>query len=182
MATGLIVLGAIVVFWLIFSYNRLVRKRNLVREGWSGIDVQLKRRYDLVPALVETVRGYRDHERGVLEKVTSARTRCRGDFPPAERGEAEAGLARAIKTLFAVVENYPELKAGANFLSLQEELAGIEEALQFARRYYNGAVREYNSFALSFPAVIPARLAGFGPEPYFQLDDPGERMAPTVGE
>ncbi|HOO78480.1 MAG TPA: LemA family protein [bacterium] len=163
-------------------YNRLVASRNRVREGWSGIDVQLKRRHDLVPALVAAVAGYRDHERTVLEEVARARSNCLAAQDLPERARAENDLARSLKSLFAVSEAYPELAAGAQFLSLQQRLSEIEDAIQMARRYYNGAVRDYNILIESFPSSLVARLGGFAPRSYFQLDDPGERDRPGVGE
>jgi LemA protein len=159
-------------------YNRLIRARNLVNEGWSGIDVQLKRRHDLVPNLVETVKGYASHEKGVLEDVTRLRAELNGGAP--ETGENETRLSHSIKTLFAVAESYPELKADKNFRELQKQLAEVEDQLQFARRYYNGAVRNYNIQVESFPGNIIASLFGFKRQDFFQIEYATERSAPDV--
>ena len=155
------------VAWGIAAYNRFVRDTNLVREAWSGIDVQLRMRYDLVPLLVEIVKGYRDHERLLFEQVAAARTRCIGSVSLPEKGAAEGALTRGIRSLFAVAEAYPDLKASDNFLGLQKSLAEVEDRIQLARRYYNGTVREYNIRVESFPGMIVARLWGFGRAEYF---------------
>ncbi|MEJ5329046.1 MAG: LemA family protein [Desulfobaccales bacterium] len=161
-------------------YNRLVKNRNLVREAWSGIDVQLKRRADLIPNLVETVKGYMQHERGVLEKVTELRTRSLQAGTVADKAQAEGLLTSALRTLFAVAENYPDLKASANFQDLQKTLADIEEQLQLARRYYNGAARNLNILIESFPSNLVARAFGFETAEYFEIEDAAERAVPRV--
>lgn len=174
---GLVVMAAM---YFVSSYNSLVRLKALVQEAWSGIDVQLKRRYDLIPNLIETVKGYAGHERGIFEKVAEMRAASMGAGSIEEKAEAEAGLTKALKTLFAVVENYPDLKANENFLSLQQDLNKIEDELQLARRYYNGATRNYNIAVHTFPINIVAGISGFGIQDYFEVDDAQERQAPKV--
>ena len=156
--------------WAIGVFNRLVRERNLVREAWSGIDVQLQRRYDLIPNLVETVQGYAQHERGVFEEVSEKRSRSMGAGTLTQKLDAENQLVAALGRLFAVAEAYPDLKANQNFIDLQDELSGIEEQIQLARRYYNGSAREYNIVAESFPSALVAGLFGFRTNEYFELD------------
>ena len=150
-----------VIAYFIFVYNGLVKLRVLVEEAWSGIDVQLKRRYDLIPNLVETVKGYAKHEKKLFEKVTELRTSAMKAESPEEKGKIEAELTGTLKTLFAVAENYPELKANENFMKLQDELSGIEEEVQSARRYYNGAVRDFNMKLQVFPTNVVAGMLGF---------------------
>jgi len=161
-------------------YNRLVQLRNTSESSWSDIDVQLKRRYELIPNLVETVKGYATHEQGTFEKVTEARTRAMAASTPGEKSSAEGNLQGVLKTLFAVAEAYPELKANENFLSLQEELSTLEDAIQNARRYYNAVVRDLNTACESFPSVLVASLFGFSKKEYFELDSEAERTAPAV--
>lgn len=168
------------VAWGIAAYNRFVRDTNLVREAWSGIDVQLRMRYDLVPLLVEIVKGYRDHERLLFDQVAAARARCIGSVSLPEKGAAEGALTRGIRSLFAVAEAYPDLKASDNFLGLQKSLAEVEDRIQLARRYYNGTVREYNIRVESFPGMIVARLWGFGRAEYFEIELATQRDAPPV--
>lgn len=163
-----IVLGviAVVILWLITVYNSLIRGKNRVDEAYSDIDVQLKRRYDLIPNLVETVKGYMTHERGTLEKVTEARTAAMAthDRPGAslaEREQAENMLSGTLKTLFAVTENYPELKASQNFLQLQDEISDTENKIQASRRFYNGNVRDFNTKIQVFPTNIFAGIMKF---------------------
>jgi LemA protein len=171
---------AAAVIYVVAVFNRLVRQRNLVREGWSGIDVQLKRRTDLVPNLVETVKAYAAHERGVLEDVTRMRASSIAAGDVNGRASAERGLQASLGKLFAVAEAYPELKADKNFLALQEQLAGVEDQLQMARRYYNGTVRNLNIVIQSFPSNLLAGMLGFREEPFFELDDRKEATAPGV--
>ena len=177
----LIVAAALAVYAIVV-FNKLVRTRQMAIEAWSGIDVQLKRRSDLVPNLVETVKGYAGHERGVLDEVTQLRGAARavpqGDI--AARAQAEGALSGALGRLFALSENYPDLKASANFLGLQQQLADLENELQMARRYYNGAVRNLNVMVQSFPSNLIAGIAGFATRDFFELDDAGERNAPQV--
>jgi len=167
-------LGAVVTF------NRLVRQRNLVREGWSGIDVQLKRRSDLIPNLVETVKGYAAHEHGVFEEVTARRAASAGVAAVPAKAEAERALQGAVGRLIAVAEAYPQLKADENFRALQDQLAEIEDQLQMARRYYNGTVRDLNTLVQSFPTALIAGPFGFRAEPFFELDDRAAAAAPKV--
>ncbi len=179
-----ILLGVIVLLILIFIalYNSLVGLRNQVRNAWAQIDVQLKRRYDLIPNLVETVKGYMKHERETLEAVTNARNLAQASAAagPAERGKLEAGLTSALSRLLAVAEAYPDLKANQNFLALQEELTSTENKISFARQFYNDAVLRYNNQTQMFPGSIIAGFAGFKAEQFFELTVPEERVAPKV--
>lgn len=182
--TSLILLAAIVAagLYLVVLYNGLVRKRQMVREGWSGIDVQLKRRADLIPNLVETVKGYAAHERAALDEVTEMRARAAG-LPRddvAGRAQAEGMLSQALGRLFAVAEAYPDLKANDGFRDLHASLDKVEEALQMARRYYNGAVRALNVMVESFPSNLVARQFGFMHEDYFEIEDARERAVPKI--
>jgi LemA protein len=170
-----IAIAAIIILWLIFTFNSLVRRRYRVREAWSDIDVQLKRRYDLIPNLVESVKGYMAHERGVFEKVTEARTRALGAQNKTEKADAENILSGTLKTLFAVSENYPELKANANFLDLQRELADTENKIQAARRFYNANVMDYNTKTETFPTNLIAGGLGFKKEEFFGVETEGEK-------
>ena len=160
---------AFVILVLVAIYNGLVRKRNRVEEAWSDIEVQLRRRYDLIPNAVETVKGYAGHEKGVLEEVTRARTQAMGAKTADERVQAENMLSNTLKTLFAVAENYPDLKANANFLDLQRELADTENKIQASRRFYNGTVRDYNTAIESFPASVIAHSFAFAKKDFFGL-------------
>ncbi len=153
-------------------YNRLVAAKNAVREAWSGVEVQLKRRHDLVPRLAEATRAYASYERGLLEKLATLRT----GFDP----EAEQAISDGLVRMLMVAEAYPELKASENFLEIQRNLAEVEEALQLARRYYNGAVRVYNTLLASFPANLVAGALGFKPARYFEVTTASERLAPKV--
>jgi LemA protein len=177
-----IVIGVIaaIVLAAILIFNNLVRMRNVVREGWSGIDVQLRRRTDLVPNLVETVKGYAAHERGLFEDVAKNRAQSIAADNVGGQAAAEKALQGSLARLFAVAEAYPELKANKNFLELQQQLAEIEDQLQMARRYYNGAVRNLNIGIESFPGVLLARPFGFREEPFFELDDRSQAAAPQV--
>lgn len=167
----ILIIIAVLVIAMILMYNNLVRLRQRVKEAWSDIDVQLKRRYDLIPNLVETVKGYATHERELLEKVTEARTRAMGADSPKEKAEAENMLSGTLKTLFAVSENYPQLKANENFLELQRELSDTENKIQAARRFYNGNVMEMNTKIQSFPSNIVAGMFGFKEEEFFELEE-----------
>ncbi len=172
---------ALLVLWAVGLYNRLVRARNEIKNAWSQIDVQLKRRWDLIPNLVETVRGYMQHERETLEAVTKARQQAisvTGDV--AARAQAESLLSQTLRSLFAVAENYPDLKANQNFMALQEELTSTENRIAFARQYYNDAVLRLNNLIQMFPSNLIARQFGFNPEVYFQLEAPEERRRPEV--
>jgi LemA protein len=161
---------AIIIVWAIASYNGFVTLTNRVREAWSDIDVQLKRRYDLIPNLVETVKGYAAHEAGTLQNVTEMRTRAMNATTPADKADAENMLSGALKSLFAVSENYPNLKANENFLELQRQLEDTENKLQAARRFYNSVVQDLNTRLQSFPSNVIGNMFGFKPSDFFQLD------------
>lgn len=176
----ILALAAITLVAAVAIYNRLVTNKNLVQEGWSDIDVQLKRRTDLIPNLIETVKGYMGHERGVLEQVTEFRAKSLQSSTVGEKGQVEGLLGRALGNLFAVAENYPDLKASQNFLELQKSLADIEEAIQLSRRYYNGAARNLNILIDSFPSNLIANMFAFIRVDYFELEEPGERAVPKV--
>src|SRR3989338_1501997 len=170
---------AVIVLWLIFAYNRFVRLTNQTKEAWADIDVQLKRRYDFIPNLIETVKGYAAHEQGTFDKVTEARTRAitaEQSGNPAEVTKAENFLAGALKGVFAVAEAYPDLKANQNFLSLQQELSDTENKVQAARRFYNGNVRDLTIALQTFPSNIIGSIFGFKPAEYFDLEE-GEQAA-----
>jgi LemA protein len=169
-----IVLGVVVLLAIlgIVSYNRFVSGRQLIRDSWANIDTELRRRYDLIPNLVETVKGYAAHERGVFEEVTRARAAAvSATGSPAEQAAAEGPFVAALRQLFAVAENYPELKANQNFLALQTELSNTEDRLQTARRFYNANVREFNQRVQSFPSNVVARSFGFKEEQFFEVDE-----------
>jgi LemA protein len=167
--------------WLIATYNRLVGVRQHIRESWSDIDVELKRRYELIPNLVETVKGYSKHERETLETVVSLRNRAAANHGPAgEQAADEAALSLGMKQLFAVAESYPQLKADSHFLALQQELAVTEDRLAAARRFFNGNVRELNQLVQSFPSNIVAGMFGFERGDYFELSSEAERVVPRV--
>lgn len=171
---------ALIILWLILTFNGLVRRRYRIRESWSDIEVQLKRRYDLIPNLVETVKGYMAHERGVFEKVTEARTKAMGANTKEEKLGAENILSGTLKTLFAVSENYPDLKANANFLDLQRELSDTENKIQSARRFYNGNVMDYNTKIEVFPVNLIAGALGFKKEDFFGIENESERQPVRV--
>lgn len=168
-----IVLGiiALIILVVIFIYNSLILKRNRVEEAWSDIEVQLKRRYDLIPNIVETVKGYMAHERSVLENVTKARTQAMGAKTAEEHTKAENMLSSTLKTLFAVAENYPDLKANANFLDLQRELADTENKIQAARRFFNSVVLDYNTLIQTFPSNLIADAFRFEKKEFFDLEE-----------
>src|SRR5689334_12421670 len=179
---AIIFIAAAIVLYAIIMFNSLVRTRQMANEAWSGIDVQLKRRSELVPNLVESVKGYAAHERTVLEEVTRLRDAAR-EVPAddvAARAQAERALTGAIGKLVALAENYPALKASTNFLELQRELSQLEDELQMARRYYNGTVRNQNVLVQSFPSNLLAGIFGFVPREYFELSDAAERDVPQV--
>jgi LemA protein len=171
---------AVIVLFAIVVFNRFIRQRNMVREGWSGIDVQLRRRTDLVPNLVEAVKGYAAHERGLFEEVAAKRASSIAADNVGGQAAAERALQGSLGRLFALAEAYPELKADKNFLELQHQLAEIEDQLQMARRYYNGTVRDLNISIQSFPNNILAMLLQFRPEPFFELDDRAQAAAPAI--
>jgi LemA protein len=170
----LIILLAVVVLvpvvWVVVQYNALVSLRNYIRESWSDVDTELKRRYDLIPNLVATVKGYAAHERGTLERVTELRNRCAANHGPVgDQARDEVQLVGALKQLLAVVENYPQLKADQHFLKLQTELINTENRIQAARRFYNGNVRDYRNKCETFPSNLVAGMFGFQPEEFFSV-------------
>jgi len=179
-----IIIGIIVVFGIPFiaTYNGLVRRRNQVKNAWAQIDVQLKRRYDLIPNLMETVKGYMKHERETLEAVTNARNLAQqvSSAGAGERAKAEGELSSALSRLLAVVENYPDLKANQNFLALQEELTSTENKISFSRQYYNDSVLRYNNQTQMFPSNIVAGMTGFKASEFFEVTVAAEREAPKV--
>ena len=178
MQTVLIIAAILLLAWAVWTYNRLVRLRNQVDEAWAGIDVQLQRRHELVPNLVATVKGYMQHESGVLERVT----RLRGDpeMKREERASQESGLSRSIGRLFALAEDYPELKASEGFSQLHESLVEIEEQLQYSRRYYNGSVRDNNNLVEGFPSILIAQSFSFRPAVFFEIELASQRVAPDI--
>ncbi len=175
---GLVVLVAIIYFITVF--NLFVRARQMVNEGWSGIDVQLKRRHDLIPNIVEAVKGYSGHERTTLEDIAQIRAKGLDSDNPKLRAEGENSLTQSIKSLFAVAESYPDLKASESFLSLHKALVEVEDNIQYARRYYNGAVRNINIMVESFPSNIVASMSGFRRMEYFEVEMSTEREAVKV--
>ena len=177
------ILLALLLLWMVIDFNKLVSLRNRASGAWSDIDVQLKRRHDLVGNLVETVKGYAAHERNTLESVTLARSRAesaRNEARPADSGQAERALTGEVGRLFAVAEAYPDLKASQRFLDLQRALVEIEDALQNARRYYNAVVRDFNTRIQSIPDSLIARPLGFREREFFELEDSSEAAAPRV--
>ncbi|MCW2955201.1 MAG: hypothetical protein JWO69_70 [Thermoleophilia bacterium] len=186
MGTGLIitlVVVVIIVLWAVITYNGLVARRNRVDEAWSGIDVQLKRRHDLIPNLIETVKGYAAHEKTTLQNVVQARNSAvaateSGD--PAASGAAEGLLNGALRQVFALGEAYPDLKANTNFLDLQQQLADTEDKVSAARRIYNGNVRDYNTQIQQVPSNIIASIGSFSEREFFEIEDEAERAAPQV--
>lgn len=175
-ALGLVLLLIVAVVWI---YNGLVRRRNQVRAAWSDIDVQLLRRHDLVPRLVDAVNAYVRHERSLLDSVAALRTQALATQSPSRLAALEAELERSLLQVFALQEAYPELKASGNFLELQRDLVEVEDHLQYARRFYNGAVRDLNDAIQQFPGVLVARPAGFAEAEFFAADETA-RIAPTV--
>jgi len=173
-------MGVVVGLWLVVTSNRFIKPRNMVREGWSGIDVQLKRRAELIPNLVETVKGYSIHERGLLAEIVNLRTQSLQAQKVGEKGEVESALSSSIANLMAVVENYPDLKANQGFLELQKKLVEIEDQIQMARRYYNGTVRNFNISVESFPGNLVAKLFAIEQAEFFALDAASERQVPKV--
>ncbi|MGI9651352.1 LemA family protein [Chryseobacterium sp. RLHN22] len=171
---------AIVLLYGVSIYNRLVKLRNLVQEAWSSIDVMLKKRHDLIPNLVETVKGYATHERETLENVTRARNLAVGADSVEAKEAAEKNLNQAMVNLFAVAEQYPDLKANANFQQLQAELSSIENDIEKSRRYYNGTVRENNTLVESFPSNIIANMYKFEKSKFFELENIADREVPSV--
>ena len=178
----LIVVVVVIVIWFVTGYNRLVTARNRAQEAWSQIDVELKRRHDLIPNLVETAKGYIGHERGTLEAVTQARANAVSQIPsgdPAKIAAAENMLTQSLRSLFAVAEAYPDLKAIAAFTQLQEQLTSTEDKIEFSRRYYNGSVRDFNTATQRLPTSVIASLFNFQGMQYFEADE-ADRAVPQV--
>ena len=171
----ILIIVAVMVLWIIGTFNRLITLRNRLKEAWADIEVQLKRRYDLIPNLVETVKGYAAHERELFEKVTEARAKAIGAKTIKEKGEAENILSGTLKSLFAVAENYPQLRASENFLELQKELTDTEDKIQAARRFYNGNARDINIKIESFPANIVAGFFRFKSAEFFEIEETAGR-------
>jgi LemA protein len=180
LTTILIIAVALVIIWIIITYNLLVREKNLIKEAWSGIDVQLKRRHNLIPNLVSSVKGYSQHEKNLLQEITQKRSEVLKIESIKDKAPAESDLSGMLKNLVAVVENYPDLKASPNFLDLQNQLVEIEDQLQFARRYYNGAVRNYNTRVESFPTNVIAGIFNFKKDNFFEISLATERTTPEV--
>ena len=166
----LIIVVIVLVLWFILSYNSFIRLRNRADNAWSQIDVQLKRRFDLIPNLIESVKGYMKHEKDTLKEVTSARTAFMGAQNIGDKAKAEGQLAGALKTIFAVAESYPKLQACENFMQLQEELSGTESKIAYARQFYNDSVQEWSIKLQSFPSNIIAKMFGFGPKEFFKTE------------
>lgn len=175
-----ILLLAVLIAFGVLTYNRLARLRLLAANAWSDIDVQLKRRHDLIPSLVETVKGAAGFERGTLEAVVAARNRALGASGPAALGPVEQDLAQSVRQVFVLAEAYPQIRANENYLSLQQTLTGIEDTIQDARRYYNAVVRDLNTAEQQFPSNVIAGLFGFGPREFFGLADASEGATPTI--
>lgn len=176
----LFIAAAAIVIWIVFVYNFFIRDRNLIKEAWSGIDVQLKRRHNLIPNLVASVKGYSSHEKTLFEDITKKRSEAAKIESIKEKAPAESDLSGMLKTLFVVAENYPDLKASQNFLNLQNQLVEIEDQLQYARRYYNGAVRNYNIRVESFPSNIIAGIFNFKQDNFFEITLATEKATPEV--
>ena len=170
----------VIVFWFVIVYNKFVKDKNLIREAWSGIDVQLKRRNDLIPNLVDAVKAYSGYEKSLFEKITELRNKTSTQQQVKEKAHTENDITKAIVNLFAVAEAYPDLKASTNFLDLQKELAETEDQLQYARRYYNGVVRDYNIRVESFPSNLIANTFNYKVEDYFEIELASERLSPQV--
>ncbi|MBU2473103.1 LemA family protein [Patescibacteria group bacterium] len=173
----IIIIIAVIALWLMAVYNGLIKLKNRTDEAWSDIDVQLKRRYDLIPNLISTVKGYAQHEKGLFEKVTQARTAAMGAQGPVDKSQAEDMLSGTLKSLFAVAENYPDLKANENFLELQRELSDTENKIQASRRFYNGNVRDFNIKIEVFPNNLVAGMLNFIKRDFFEIE--GEEKEPV---
>ncbi len=179
----IVAIVAVLGFWAVLAFNGLVRRRNRTAEAWSQIDVELKRRHDLIPNLVNTVKGYAAHESGTFEAVTRARAAAVSagqSADPAQIAPAENALSASLRSLFAVAENYPTLRAVESFTALQEELTATEDKLEYARRYYNTSARDYDTAIQTFPRTLIAGPFGFKPVAFFEVDEPAERAVPVV--
>ena len=171
---------AIVLLYLITSYNNLIKKKNMVEEGWSSIDVQLKRRSNLIPNILNSIKGYMSHEKKLFEEITKLRSQSEAADNVTDQGKAESSLSSSLMNLFAVAENYPELKANENFLDLQKQLQEIEDNIQMARRYYNGTVRNNNMLVESFPTNLVANAFSFKKADFFEIENQDDRNVPKV--
>jgi LemA protein len=180
LTTILLIAVIAIIVWAIFTYNLFVRDKNLIKEAWSGIDVQLKRRHNLIPNLVASIKGYSQYEKTLLEDITQKRSEAAKIESIKEKAPVESDLSGMLKNLFIVAENYPDLKASQNFLDLQKQLVEIEDQLQYARRYYNGAVRNYNTRVESFPSNIIAGIFNFKQDNFFEITFATERTTPEV--
>ena len=180
MTTILAILAVLIIVWIIMIYNLFIRDKNLIKEAWSGIDVQLKRRHNLIPNLVESVKGYSQHEKNLLEEITRKRSEAVKVDNIRDIAPAESDLSGMLKNLIVIAENYPDLKANTNFLELQKQLIEIEDQLQFARRYYNGAVRNYNIRVESFPSNIIAGIFNYKQDAFFEISLATGRTTPEV--
>ncbi len=180
MSVLLISLAILIIVYFIYIYNTLIRLRTMVEEAWSGIDVQLQKRYDLIPNIVKVVQGYAVHEKNLFESITRLRSQGMDATNVHDQETAEVGLSKALGSLFIVVENYPELKANQNFLELQKELSLVENDLQRARRYYNGSVRNYNILIEQFPSKLVAKAANHERREFFDIKNETERAVPDV--
>ena len=171
---------ALIALWAVFTFNGLVRRKNVTAEAWSGIEAQLKRRADLIPNLVESVKGYASHEQKTFEDLARLRSQGQGQTDPAQRAQTEQAISAAIGKIMAVAEAYPQLRATENFQMLQKDLADIEDQIQLARRYYNGAVRDYNVMIQQFPSNFVAGMGNFTPAQFFEIDNAADRAVPKV--
>lgn len=180
MTLVLISFGILILIYCIYTYNKLIRLQNMVNEAWSGIDVQLQKRHDLIPNIVKIVQGYARHEKQLFEQITQLRNQGKQAHNLKDQEIAEVGLSKALGNLFVVVENYPELKANQNFLELQRDLSAVENDLQRARRYYNGSVRNYNILIEQFPSMFIAKLAKHSQKDFFDLKNETQSVAPQV--
>jgi LemA protein len=182
MYVGFAILGiaVLILLWAVGTFNGLVRRRNMVGEGWSGVETQLKRRADLIPNLVETVKGYAAHERGTFDEVTKLRSQAQGNQDIAQRAQTEQAITAAIGKIMAVAEAYPQLRANENFQSLQKSLSEIEDEIQMSRRYYNGTVRDYNTMTEQAPSNVIANSFGFKKADFFQIENAADRAVPKV--
>lgn len=177
---ALLVIVAVVILWFVAIYNKLIKLRNMKEEGWSGIDVQLKRRANLIPNLIESVKGYMGHEKSVLEEVTRLRSQAMNASNVEGKIAAESALTSMLGKFFALAENYPDLKADQNFIDLQKQLAEVEDHIQMSRRYYNGTVRNLNVGIETFPNTIVATMFNFEKGEFFEVEDEADRAVPKV--
>lgn len=180
MSVIIISLIILIIVYLVYIYNTLIKLRTMVNEAWSGIDVQLQKRHDLIPNIVKVVQGYASHEKNLFESITQLRTQGINAHNVKDQEAAEIGLSKALGSLFVVVENYPELKANQNFLELQKELSAVENDLQRARRYYNGSVRNYNILIEQFPSMFVAKASNHTTKDFFDITNQTERAVPDV--